>query len=874
MTISEILLDKFGLAGQPGKKTDCPFCGHHTFSITHNNELGKCFHPACLRRLTPYQYNRHYKNSIYEALDGAFRDFHSELLSQKKAQFKNAYDYLLMERRVHPQVIEDSMLGAVPSGYSVELLFAPVIEALKGKLKEGEEKKGPGRPKKQSGPGLTDQLEFIEGVKEKFRKCISRRAGWLTFFYLDHLQRIVAIRFREPYTKNIVYFKPFKAAGLFGHQLFRPYTSEHLKSFNEKLIVTEGEFNQLQLQSLCQRQGKTEGMDDPGYLFACAVGGVENADLDCIKKIARQPVYCYDNDAAGLKLVENALRLMPLESFTTPEPDSDLDDYIVSFDRDHHAAWSGVKELLAGRLIEARDYKGLAEEIFHVRQKHGRDDVRKEFEISNRVACIIRTDMLDRGKFYFNDQHAYYFFSAEKRLVQIDKGDKGFRDLMSEYGIKQSEPIMKYLMDDLQDEATKRGTQSEIYHTSFYDKHKFILYFDNHRNQIHRISREAIDLVDNGTDGVLFLEDNNAQAFELEEYDYKKDSLLHRFLLDRINFAEDVFTQAELKLLFETYFYSLFFESIQPTKPILTFIGEKGSGKSLTLRKIGLILIGSKFNVENLPKDEERFDTSITNKYYIAYDNVDSKYSWLDDRLAAVATGVVITKRQLYTTNTLVTFIPRCFLAITSRNPQFRRDDVAERLLLFPTMQLIQKIGADLLIAEINDNRNKILYEIVQRLQEVVGWLKDFHSIQESGKFRMADFYRFAMKIARGRGIEDMVIGIFKKLSQEQSTFTLEEDPILDLLMEWVELEGSDDLLEPVKNSDREVTNAELCSELAALAEKNNLEFIYKNKTQGFAKRMANLRSNMESFFEISRRKIRGNRTVFKFRPKNDGEKG
>ena len=55
-SVSAILSEKHGIAARPGAKVECPFCHHKTFSIKRDDRLGKCFHPACGRSVTPAQF--------------------------------------------------------------------------------------------------------------------------------------------------------------------------------------------------------------------------------------------------------------------------------------------------------------------------------------------------------------------------------------------------------------------------------------------------------------------------------------------------------------------------------------------------------------------------------------------------------------------------------------------------------------------------------------------------------------------------------------------------------------------------------------------------------------------------------------------------
>jgi hypothetical protein len=53
----------------------------------------------------------------------------------------------------------------------------------------------------------------------------------------------------------------------------------------------------------------------------------------------------------------------------------------------------------------------------------------------------------------------------------------------------------------------------------------------------------------------------------------------------------------------------------------------------------------------------------------VVLDNADRKCNWLNDRLAVVATGGNVKRRDYFTTNTLVEFKVLAFVGITSRTP-------------------------------------------------------------------------------------------------------------------------------------------------------------------------------------------------------------
>ena len=360
-SVSQRLLEEFSLSLRPGAKGECPFCHQQAFSVKADDTLGKCFHPACGRFLTARDDDSAYRVSLTRVLDAVYQDCHTELLALAPRQ-RNAYTYLREERGIHPQVIAAAMLGAVPSSYDIVPHFQPVLADAHDAVATLQGAKR-GRPTRQL-QQAEKRLQDLKDAQDKLHACLAHRAGWLMFFYTDAAHRCVALRLRQPYSKQFVSFKP-GIAGVFGRELFTPYTSPQKQALNDFLIVTEGEFNTLQLQSLTLRYEEATGQPQ-GYLNACAVGGVLVADTSTIQRVSQHPVIVYDHDAhgAGFELVKRIQKAMPVEACTTPQVDSDLDSYICDFQQDPVAAWDAVKVLIADRQSYGRIYAGTGEEFF------------------------------------------------------------------------------------------------------------------------------------------------------------------------------------------------------------------------------------------------------------------------------------------------------------------------------------------------------------------------------------------------------------------------------------------------------------------------------------------------------------------------------
>ena len=359
--VSQVLLEDFSITIRPGNKGECPWCHTHHFSLKGDDSLGKCFHPACGRFLTLGRDNGQYRYGLSRVLESLFQDCHQALLQLATGQH-NAYTYLHEERGIHPQVISDAMLGAVPSGYDVVPHFQPVMTEAQDALAKLQGQKR-GRPTKQL-EQAEKRLQHLKDTQQKLVDCLAHKAGWLMFFSCNASHQPVALRLRQPYSHTFASFKP-GSAGVFGRELFSSYVNPVNQALNDFLVIVEGEFNALQLQSLTVRYQESTGQF-LGYIHACAIGGVLTADVQTLTRVTSHPIIVYDHDAhgAGFEIVKHVQKAMPVEACTTPALDSDLDEYICDFRPDAVAAWEAVKGLIADRQPYGRLYSETGAEFF------------------------------------------------------------------------------------------------------------------------------------------------------------------------------------------------------------------------------------------------------------------------------------------------------------------------------------------------------------------------------------------------------------------------------------------------------------------------------------------------------------------------------
>jgi putative DNA primase/helicase len=367
-TVSQILLDDRSIKLRPGMSGgECPACHSKTFSIKAGDLFGKCFHPACGHIIRSAEDGAP-QHSLSTVLAQVAKECHAELMRLKTLPppQKNAYTYLHDERNVHPRVIEEAMLGAVPAQYNVRPYFDAAIDeatkafdAIKALGKARLSKK-----EQQQQERLEQRLASLKEDQGNLGHILEKYVGWLVFVYTDASHRPVSLRLRDPYTKHFVSFKP-GIMGVFGHELFTPFQSKSYQEDNDHVLVVEGEFNVLQLQSLACRFGEAI-KQTAYYVHACAVGAVTVADVQTVGRFAKHAVVCYDHDAhgAGFELVKRFQDAMKVSAFTTPTVDSDLDSYIEDFGTKATLAWKSVHDLIKKQEPYGREYKLTGEEFF------------------------------------------------------------------------------------------------------------------------------------------------------------------------------------------------------------------------------------------------------------------------------------------------------------------------------------------------------------------------------------------------------------------------------------------------------------------------------------------------------------------------------
>jgi hypothetical protein len=261
------------------------------------------------------------------------------------------------------------------------------------------------------------------------------------------------------------------------------------------------------------------------------------------------------------------------------------------------------------------------------------------------------------------------------------------------------------------------------------------------------------------------------------------------------------------------------------------------------------------------------FKVSLAENYFLCLDNLDSavKPDFLN-ALCVAATGGQITSRKLYTDREEIRTNPHIFIVLTSREPDFRRDDLVDRLLIFNTEKVENPKSRSVQLKEISNKRDPLWEEILSNLKEIVKLLALKKDWNPECIFRIADWELFGRKV-HSEGGAGYFVGLLAKMNQEKVKFSLEDDEVY-LVLKYICHERGERI--------EEVNGNELYRRLFEVAENLNLNSFrsrYRN-SKSLCRRLANIKVELKDEFEVDIKPGRANLLIYSFSKKAEVKGG
>lgn len=496
--------------------------------------------------------------------------------------------------------------------------------------------------------------------------------------------------------------------------------------------------------------------------------------------------------------------------------------------------------------------------------------VLKSFEKKRLIAVEVTNRLRQTGAFFLTPERQSYFFDAASRTLHALAEEPFTRFLADLTGLNPTETEFKYLLEHLLTEVHQRGKLTQVYRLAHYDEASHRLFVTDFGSGLWLLDGKTVTHTPNGEAGVLFASTPQATPYTyLPAGQRPADATLADFLEPiRFDPAARLSGEEWRDLLF-VWLLSLFFPELHPTKIIPAFIGPHGSTKTTTARRFGTQLLGERFNVghlESSERGEQAFIATLCGKPFAAFDNADAPIRWLPDRLATYATGQEFELRELYTTNTLAIHRPVANLMITSRDPHFRRPDVAERLLIcrmarperafVPEAEWIRRTLA---------GRDGVWSDLLDVFNHALAALRQVPEAAPS-KCRMADFAAFGWRLSHARGGAEAAARFYSALArieEEQAQYATEEDQVAVCLGLWTDSRG---------NLGREVDTGTLYRELEELAKTEGL--LLPKTSAALGKHLHLARRPLETALNLKisvGRTSHTSRWIF-LRPQSDGQ--
>lgn len=475
----------------------------------------------------------------------------------------------------------------------------------------------------------------------------------------------------------------------------------------------------------------------------------------------------------------------------------------------------------------------------------------------NIIAGVVLRDMKHEGKFLYEEstEVVYYFHEESHNVFNLQSPDsRGY--LSRNYGINASTTMGEFVFEGLKTYGECEGEMVNVRKYFYYDEEEGKLFIHDKNSGVFVLDGESIEKEPNG-ENVYFetLHQNKIEYIPPEERDLPDDvfgqidewkdegSFLHQVMLNRTNFAPKTALSAkQQRLQFLVTLYMFPFNTWFNTKPIMAFVGEKGSGKTLTMRMLGRLLTNPEYEITIMPDEGDFYVAAYNNPLYFL-DNVDKSEKWLNDALASIATGASIKERQLYTNFEQAEAEINCFLGVNSRTPKFKRDDVVDRLLIFYVDRIDENIAPQALLGPIKENWSLLWSEYMDDLNKIVKIMNETELGQITSEHRLVEWVVFARLVQKALHIdEEKIEDLIRDMKHEKSAFALQDDPLLTALR---------NLLDSTLYQDKWYSAKELHQRLS------EVDDVYKdsyNSFQSLSRRLPNVHPELNDILGMKQR--------------------
>lgn len=206
---------------------------------------------------------------------------------------------------------------------------------------------------------------------------------------------------------------------------------------------------------------------------------------------------------------------------------------------------------------------------------------------------------------------------------------------------------------------------------------------------------------------------------------------------------------SDSRILYVTWLVQAFCEG---NHSALLIMAERGCGKTTLTKITNRIIDPSKTTAAVLSNRVDNLFTTLTNSYVVAFDNTGAITKEVSDILCTAITGGTYTKRELFTTNSLATYILHNTVIINGIDVIPTESDLAQRCLFLKLKKLSDdnRTTASDIMSSFEHDLPSILGSIFDTLHKAMEVIK---TLKPRYLPRMADSYFEMLAIAMALGV-------------------------------------------------------------------------------------------------------------------------
>lgn len=309
------------------------------------------------------------------------------------------------------------------------------------------------------------------------------------------------------------------------------------------------------------------------------------------------------------------------------------------------------------------------------------------------------------------------------------------------------------------------------------------VYISNGDTAMCRVKDGKCEMVQNGTDGVVFLRGNTLAPWKLVDGDGMDP------FAEAPIFKDASWTDESGPMNMRLWVVNLFAQ--HRTKPILLITGKAQSGKTRMACAVKEILgvrrrgkaDKAPLDVEEDDKGREAFWIAINNGKVEIFDNLDTKIKWVSNAFQNAATGGQMKRRQLYSDDGESIYDANASIILTSNNPLFSTEGdggMADRII---TLNLASRSWSaeDSIDADIAAHRDDYLTWMARTLAKA---LQDEEPVDASMNRRHPAYGEFSVRIGRAIGNEAGVVKALGAAEANKAILPLLNDPVAKGILE------------------------------------------------------------------------------------------